>query len=123
MATATHPLDKTAAEDHDDQPPEGTATGPDPDAGKLFDVPRAKVTVDDTDPNVIKLAFSGSVELERGKPDDVATYNRLAAGRNVDLRVQAFVAGPKTTHRRDADGNVDTVIQTKSLIVHSLDEA
>jgi hypothetical protein len=112
MATAT--AEPTA--------PEGTETGPDPDNGKLFEVPRAKITIDDTDPNVIKLAFSGGIELDRGNPSDVALYNRLVAGKNVDLHVQAFVAGPKTTHRRDADGNVDTVIQTKSVIVHSIDD-
>jgi hypothetical protein len=100
---------------------EGTASGPDADKGKLFEVPRVAVLIDEADPGVIKLAFSGSVELDRSNADDVAFYNRLKAGKDVSLDIEAFVAGPKNSHRRDSDGNVDAVVQTKSLIVHSID--
>jgi hypothetical protein len=37
--------------------------------------------------------------------------------------IDAFVAGPKNTHRRDSDGNVDAVVQTKSLVVHSVEDS
>jgi hypothetical protein len=102
-----------------DAPPiEGT----DPETGKLFDLPRVKVELDPADPTVIKLAFSGSIELERGKPDDMAFFNGLVAGRNVSLQVEAFVkSGPANVHRRDSDGNVDAVVASKSLIVHSVE--
>lgn len=121
MATATtdEPTtfgDAPAATD-DDQPD----LNPDPETGKLFEVPRVKVAIDETDPTVLKIAFSGNIELDRNKADDVDLYNNLKAGKNTDLSVQAFCAGPKTTHRRDSDGNVDAVVQTKSLIVHSID--
>lgn len=102
---------------------EGTASGPDADKGQLFEVPRVAVTIDEADPNIIKLAFSGSIELDRAKADDVTFYNRLQAGKNTDLSLGVFVAGPKNSHRRDPDGNVQAVVQTKSLIIHSINDA
>jgi hypothetical protein len=111
------------ANDLVDAVPDGTASGNDPDKGKLFEIPRIAVLIDETDPGVIKLAFSGSIELDRTKADDVSFYNQLAAGKNIDLEVQAFVKGPQNTHRRDSDGLVDAVVQTKSLVVHSIETA
>jgi len=89
--------------------------------GKLFEVPRVGVIVDDTDPTVLKLSFSGAIELERTAASDVERYNSLKAGQTVTLTIDARVAGAKTTHRRDSEGDVDAVVQTKSLIVHSID--
>ena len=97
--------------------------GQDAEKGKLFEVPRVAVTIDEADPGVLKLAFSGSIELDRANADDVAFYNSLKAGRDADLSVSVFCAGPKNSHHRDAEGNVDAVVQTKSLIVHSIDTA
>jgi hypothetical protein len=102
---------------------DGTARGEDPETGKLFEVPRVAIDVDDTDPTVLKITFGGSIELERGVHDDAAFFNRLKPGRNVSLEIEAFVSSPKTTHRRDSDGNVDAVVASKSLIVHSVDIA
>jgi hypothetical protein len=95
--------------------------GEDADEGKLFEVPRVAVVVDESDPNVLKLAFSGSVELDRTNAGDVEFFNGLVPGRNYDLAVSVFVAGSPKTHRRDSDGNVDSVVQTKSLKVHSVE--
>ena len=36
---------------------------------------------------------------------------------NADLVVTVHVAGAKMRHRRDSEGDVDAVVQTKSLIV------
>lgn len=107
--------------DQEETEVEGTETGPDPDVGKLFDVPRVGVIVDETDPTVIKLSFSGGIELNRANASDVQFFNKLKAGKTVSLEVEAHVAGGKTTHRRDSEGNVDAVVQTKSLLVHSID--
>ena len=95
--------------------------GQDPEAGKLFEVPRVAIVVDDTDPTVIKLAFSGSIKLERTDPTDADLFNNLKDGQTVSLQIEAHVAGLKIVHRRDSEGDVDAVVATKSLIVHSID--
>jgi hypothetical protein len=102
---------------------EGTQSGPDATKGKLFEVPRVGVIIDETDPTVIKLSFSGGIELDRTNADDVSFYNRLTAGKTVSLEIEAHVGTTKTTHRRDSEGNVDAVVQSKSLTVHSIDNA
>ena len=89
----------------------------DAEKGKLFDVPRVGVITDTTDPTVIKLAFSGSIELDRTSAQDVEFYNDLVAGEPVEIAVTVHVAGAKMRHRRDSEGDVDAVVQTKSLIV------
>lgn len=96
---------------------EGVASGEDAEKGKLFEVPRVAVVVDTTDPTVLKLAFSGAVDFDRGNAKQVAFYNKLRAGLPVELNVTAHVAGARQTHRRDSEGDVDAVVQTKSLIV------
>jgi hypothetical protein len=95
--------------------------GQDADKGKLFDVPRVKVIIDESDPTILKLAFSGSIELERGVAADVQLYNKLVAGQSTSLTVEAHTAGAKRTHRRDSEGDVDAIVETKSLIIHSLE--
>lgn len=107
----------------EEQQVDGTQSGPDAEKGKLFEVPRVAVLLDDSDPTILKLAFSGSIELDRAVADDVSFYNGLEAGRDGELRVTVHVAGAKTTHHRDNDGFVDDVVQTKSLIVHSVEAA
>lgn len=97
--------------------PSGVDPEPDPDTGKLFDVPRVNVIVDDTDPTLLKLAFNGSVEIERGDKEWVDFYNTLRHGRSSDLTVTVHVAGTKKTHRRDSEGDVDAIVETKSLTV------
>ena len=91
--------------------------------GKLFEVPRVKVILDETDPTVLKLAFSGSIDLDRTIASDVELFNQLKAGKDAELHVTCHVTGAKNSHRRDSAGDVDAVVQTKSLIVHSIDTA
>lgn len=89
--------------------------------GKLFEVPRVGVLLDEADPTVIKLSFSGSIDLDRTVAADVSFFNRLKAGQSVALELEAHIAGSKKTHRRDSEGDVDAIVETKSLIVHSID--
>jgi len=103
----------TGADEPDTETPEG----------KLSEVPRVKVILDETDPTVIKLAFAGGIDLDRTIASDVELFNALKAGKDAELHVTCHVAGAKMTHRRDSEGEVDAVVQTKSLIVHSLDTA
>lgn len=102
---------------------EGTSAGEDADKGKLFEVPRVAVVVDESDPSVLKIAFSGSIELDRAKPNDVSFYNDLAAGKGTVLQIEAHVAGATRRHRRDSEGDVDAIVETKSLIIHSIVDA
>jgi len=111
-------MSRNAATAEADAPiPDGAVSGPDAELGKLFDVPRIAIAVDDADPNVIKVAFSGGVELDRDNAAQVQFYNRLRAGQEAELVVTVHVAGAGNRHRRDSEGFVDAVVQTKSLIV------
>lgn len=84
---------------------------------KLFEVPRVKILHDNSDPTVIKLAFSGSIELDRGNAANVEFYNALKAGQSVEIVVTTHVAGAKKIHRRDSEGDVDAIVETKGLVV------
>lgn len=89
----------------------------DAEKGKLFDVPRIEVNIDESDPSAIKLAFSGSIEFDRSNRQQIDLYNRLRAGSEAEVVATVHVAGARKTHRRDSDGYVDAVVETKSLIV------
>jgi hypothetical protein len=96
---------------------DGATSGPDADTGKLFEVPRVAVTIDESDPTVLKIAFSGSIELDRGNAEQVKFYNRLRAGEEAVVSATVHVKGAQNSHRRDSEGFVDAVVQTKSLVV------
>jgi hypothetical protein len=96
---------------------EGTTKGEDPDEGKLFEVPRVKVVIDESDPNVLKVALRGSVELDRTNAKQVEFFNSLKAGTACDLVVGVHVAGGRKVHRRDSEGDVDAIVETKSIVV------
>jgi len=89
----------------------------DPDSGKLFEVPRVKVILDESDPNVLKLAFSGSYELDRDDKAQVEAYNRLRHGQEATLNIDVHVAGATKKHRRDSEGDVDAIVESKALVV------
>ena len=91
--------------------------GEDAEKGKLFEVPRVAIAIDESDPSVVKFGFSGSVELDRGNAEQVEFFNKLRAGTERNVVVTVHVAGSKKTHRRDSDGFVDAVVETKSLVV------
>jgi len=94
-----------------------TQLEPDADKGQLFDIPRPTVAIDDSDPNVLKVVFSGGTEISRGDKEWVDWYNALRAGKDAELRIGVYVAGATRTHRRDKDGNVDATVETKSITV------
>ena len=88
---------------------------PNPDTGELF--PRPRVLVDESDPNVLKLTFSGSYEIDREDQEQVEHYNRLRHGQEAELVIGLHVAGARKIHRRDSEGYVDAVVETKALKV------
>lgn len=120
MATATETeLERTVREEQEEHE-QATAEvdGQDPDAGKLFEVPRVAVLIDDTDPDRLAVSFSGGVMLDRALATDVAWFNALVEGKEVDLEVTCRVLGRKVRHKLDNEGEyVSEVIATKSLAV------
>lgn len=113
--TGASALNETDVTTDADRAADTITKGEDPDAGKLFDLPRIKV--DSTNPTVLKTAFSGSIEIERNDKQWAEVFNSLTPGKSHELRVTVFCAGGKKTHRRDSEGDVDAVVQVKSLIV------
>jgi hypothetical protein len=90
-----------------------------PDSPRLFEMPR--IVVDESNPTQITVAFSGSVTLDRSQASDADLYNRLKHGKLFDLHVSGLVKGSSKTHRRDNDGNVDAIAETKTLVIDSID--
>jgi hypothetical protein len=89
--------------------------------GKLFEMPA--IEVDEANPTAITIAFSGQITLDRSQKSDAALYNKLKHGKVFDLQVAGLVKGSKKTHRRDSEGNVDAIVETKSLVIDSIDTA
>lgn len=96
---------------------EAVLEGQSPDTGRLFEVPRVTVLLDESDPTVLKLAFSGSYELDRDNATQVEHYNRLRAGQEVELVVTARVAGTQKGHRLDSEGDLADIVESKRLVV------
>lgn len=105
-----------AAEQSETSSVSSTSDGGD-DSGspaKLFEMP--KIKIDTTQPSLIGFSFSGDINVtDRDDPAWTTLYNDLAAGKTRDITVTVYTAGAKKTHRRDKDGNVDAVVETKSL--------
>lgn len=88
--------------------------------GQLFELPA--ITIDESNPTAILIAFSGSVTLDRSQKSDADIYNSLKHGKLFDLQLSGLVTGSKKTHRRDSEGNVDAVVETKSLVIDSISD-
>jgi hypothetical protein len=54
--------------------------------------------------DLLEVAIGGTIKLDRGDPNDVALIRRLAAGKNVTLKVEVFVAGSGGEVSRDENG-------------------
>ena len=117
MSTAAQEsaLERQVREEQEDH--EAALAGEDAEKGKLFEVPRVGVILDDSDPTLLKVAFAGGIEIERSDGRWINFYNNLRAGNSAQLTVAVHVAGAKTVHRRDSEGDVDAVVQTKSLVI------
>jgi hypothetical protein len=86
--------------------------------GQLFQMPA--IELDETNPNAITIAFSGSVTLDRSQKSACALYNKLKHGKVFELTVGGHVKGSKKVHRRDSEDNVDAIVETKSLVIDSI---
>jgi len=93
------------------------ALEPNADKGQLFEVPRVSVLVDDSDPTILRLVFSGFYELDRDNAGQVESYNALKAGRESTLSITVRVAGTQKGHRLDSEGDLADIVEAKRLVV------
>jgi len=68
----------------------------------------------------ISIKFAGEVFLNRSDPSDVAVYNELRLGRDVALLIECKCSSTAGKGATDRDGDLDVVVGTKGLKVHSL---
>jgi len=68
----------------------------------------------------ISIKWSGEVFLDRSDPDDVAVYNALRLGKDVSLLVEAECSSTGAKGATDREGDLDVIVATKGLKVHSL---
>lgn len=99
---------------------------PDPDGKALFDSSDyeredlAIAKVDGEGIDKIRVKFSGSVMLDRGAPADVALYNALRLGREVELRCAGKVSGVSTGWTTNREGDLDAVVGERALKVETV---
>lgn len=114
-----------------DQPEtaEHPLTPPDPDANgqtkafdpAMFEDPELRIDkIDGKNVQAIAVKFSGRVMLDRTDPDHVRLFNRLAIGRDVELRVSARSVGLAGVGATNREGDLDVLVGTRALKVDTL---
>lgn len=102
---------------------------PDPDTNgqtKAFDPamyedPTLRIDkIDGKNVQAIAVKFSGRVMLDRTDPDHVRLFNRLAIGRDVELRVSARSVGLAGVGATNREGDLDVLVGTRALKVDTL---
>jgi hypothetical protein len=68
----------------------------------------------------ISLKFSGEVFLDRSEASDVAVYNAFRLGKNVALLIEAKCSSTAAKGATDRDGDLDVVVGTKGLKIHTI---
>lgn len=107
-------------------PAEEAPLEPDASKGELFNkdqYEREDLQIDKIDGQTvdkIRVAFSGSVMLDRSDPADVAMYNRLKLGGECELRVAGKVSGSAGGYTTAKEGDLDAVVGQKSIKVETV---
>lgn len=68
----------------------------------------------------IALGFSGGVMLDRSEPADVALYNRVKMGQEVELWVTAKGSGTGAKPATNREGDLDVIVGKKELRIEGL---
>jgi hypothetical protein len=76
--------------------------------------------IDDQTVDRIEIKFTGSIFLDRSDVSDVAVYNELRFQRDVSLLIEAKCSNVAAKGATDRDGDLDVVVGSKTLKVHSL---
>jgi len=75
--------------------------------------------VDGVDAEKIIIAFAGSVELDISNEGDLALFNGLRLGREIDMRVAGVVADKPSPLKVAKDGS-QTMIRKAKISVHTV---
>lgn len=68
----------------------------------------------------IRVRFGGSVMLDRSDPADVALFNKLTLGKEVELRVAGKVSKTATGWTTNRDGDLDAVVGERSCHIDTV---
>lgn len=117
---------------------EPAATEPEPDPGEpAGEEPNGQTTiidrsqyeredlaiarVDGNQIDRIRIAFSGSIMLDRSEPADVALYNRLTLGKGeVTLMVEGVCSSTAAKQATNRDGELDVIVGEKTVKVRTV---
>lgn len=80
---------------------------------RLFPLPRIKADL--TSPDVIRLAFTGVVELDRENADVVEYFNALKPGKLATICITARIDGGSKIYKLD-DDEIAEVFETKRIV-------
>jgi hypothetical protein len=92
----------------------------DADRGLLFELPREPIVIDESDPGIVRISFSGTYEYDRTNAEQIGFYNRLRAGREQQLVVVVHVSGARKEHKLDGEGYPSEIVETKRLVVREV---
>ncbi len=115
-----------AAEPATSEETETSEPNPDAEKGELFDrsqYEREDLAIPKISGNPIdkiRVKFGGSILLDRSDPADVALYNKLTLGKDVELRVAGKVAHEGGGYTTNRDGDLDAVVGEKSVKVDTV---
>lgn len=68
----------------------------------------------------IRVDFSGSVMLDRMRPEDVALFKRLALASECELRVAGKVSAVKDGFTTSREGDLDALIETRTVKIDTV---
>lgn len=114
--TADTPADETETETATETDEGAKSTGLF-DASR-YDSPELQITkVDGQGIDKIRIAFTGSIMLDRSDPRDVALFNKLILGKDVELRCAGEVVRTATGWTTNRDGDLDAVVGERTIKV------
>ena len=86
-----------------------------------YDKPELQIAkVDGQGIDKIRVAFSGSVMLDRSDPADVALFNKLMLGKECELRVAGKVSKTATGWTTNREGDLDAVVGERTVKVDTV---
>ncbi len=86
-----------------------------------YDDPELRIQkIDGQGIDKIRIAFTGSVMLDRSNKADVALFNKLLLGKEVELRVAGKISKTATGWTTNRDGDLDAVVGERTVKVDTV---